>query len=151
MTNSPTPKKWWLQKSRWGNFGAAVIFVGIFPLLPLAFEAAFTGEVTSDSVMITAALSGLAVALTSRNPMTFALFLAFTIVAAGFYGHAAPSPSDAQQAYGSVAHIRISATTPDNGSLGKVFFWSLIAPLVAALGQRFLRHVRRDDKFFEFS
>ena len=150
MAGTPGPTRWWLQGRRWANFGAAVIFVGIFPLLPLVFEAAFTSEITSDSVMITAALSGLAVALTSRNPMTFALFLAFTIAAAGFYGHAAPTPGDAQQVYGLVAGIRISAISAENVGLGEVFFWSLAGPLVAALGQRFLRHVRRDDKFFEF-
>jgi hypothetical protein len=150
MPSTTETKPWWRQKSRWGNFGAAVIFVGVFPLLPLLFEAAFTGELTSDSVMITAALSGLAVALTSRNPTTFALFLAFTIVAAAFYGHAAPTPGDNQQAYGLVAGIRLSAISKGNVELGSVFFWSLAGPFVAALGQRFLRHLRRDDKFFEF-
>jgi hypothetical protein len=139
-----------LQKKRWGNFVAAVICVGFLPLLPLLFEVGFTGEVTSDSVMITAALSGLAVALTSRGPAGFTLFLAFTIVAAAFYGHAAPSPGDAQQVYGSAVGIRISAISQDNVSLGKIFFWSLLGPLVGTVGQRFLRHVRRDDKFLEF-
>jgi hypothetical protein len=150
MADESEPKAWWKYGSRWANWGAAVLLVGLFPLLPLAFELGFTHMIDSGTIMITAALDGLAVALTSRNPLLFALFLLFTIVAAGFYGHAAPSGSDTRQVFGTVAGLRISATSHDNLTLGVIFFWALIAPFVAAVGQRFLLHMRLGEEFFLF-
>jgi hypothetical protein len=145
-----TPKPWWRHGRRWGNWGAAVVLVGMFPLIPLVFGFGFTHEITADSLMLTAALDGLAVALTSRNPFLFAVFLLFTIAAAGFYGHAVPSGPHPGQVFGTVAGLRLSATSNDNLALGVVFFWALIPPFVTVVGQRFLLHMRLGERFFLF-
>jgi hypothetical protein len=150
MADGSGTKSWWRQGRRWGDFTAGVVLAGVFPLLPLVFAYGFTHVIASDAVMITAALYGLAVAVTSRNVGTFALFLLFTFVAAGFYGHAVPVGSDTHQAIGSVFGLGLSATSKDNLSLGVVFSWSLILPFVAVVAQRFLVHLRLGQKFFLF-
>jgi hypothetical protein len=151
MTPNSAPKPWWRQGRRWGTFFGGVIMIGVFPLVPLGFELVFTHEIASDALMITASLYGLGVALTSRSPLTFSVFLLYTFAGAVFYGHAAPTSSSTGQVIGAVAGIRLSGTSAENVSLGQVFFWALIGPFVAIIGQRFLRHLRRGEPLFEFS
>lgn len=146
----PKVKSWWQYGRRWLDFGAAVLLVGLFPLIPLVFEFGFQHEITSDAIMITAALYGLAVAVASRNVLSFALFLCFTIAAAGFYGHSVPVGSNPGQAFGTVWGMRLSATSEANVSLGVVFCWGLILPFLAVVGQRALLHMRLGQRFLLF-
>jgi hypothetical protein len=147
---APAGKSWWQYGRRWLDFGAAVLLVGLFPLIPLVFEFGIQHEITSDAIMITAALYGLAVAVTSRNVLSFALFLCFTIAAAGFYGHSVPVGSNPGQAFGTVWGMRLSATSEANVSLGIVFCWGLILPFLAVVGQRALLHMRLGQRFLLF-
>lgn len=115
----------------WQNFVVCLSLHIALPLLPLALELWFSGHVQSRSAVLTAALYAMAIGLSSRHVAMFGVCILTSFFFSAAFGF-------------------LSINTELEAA--KTFAYAAIV-FVASLHmiERFHRHVRDRDAFFEFS
>jgi hypothetical protein len=130
------------------NFLLAVLFIGMVPLLPVIVELIITKQIGEQSLMITAAVYSITIALASNSRLYFGSFLVASLIEVAIYGSVA-DPS-AHLAYGQVLGIKISSNNssalPDNLYL----FIAIAIPFASLVVERYSRHIRNREEVFEF-
>jgi hypothetical protein len=145
---SVTKKKISREKEALQNYGLAVLFVGIAPLLPILLEISISGEVTEGSVIITSAIYSITIALASNNRFYFGFFFFASVIESAFYGATANKGS--QSLVVTMSHIRIVINKGDNLSDVRYTFVAILVTFAALTIERFGRHMRNREEFFEF-
>jgi hypothetical protein len=138
--------KW---KEPWQNYGLSLLFIGIVPLLPIIIELFVSGRITEDSLIIAAAIYSIAVALASNNRFYFGSFFVASIVESAIYGSVAKA-NGSNVTTGRVLGLKISSDGGSALSDNKYIFIAIILPFASVLVERFSRHVRNREEFFEF-
>lgn len=104
----------------------------LLPLLPLFLEWWFAGDIDARSVALTAALYTMAIALSSRHVWLLGVGFLWSFVFSAAFGYLSTDPRPALE------HVR-------------AFSGVAIAFVFAAhIIERFVRHVRKEEEFFEF-
>lgn len=136
------------QKEAWDNFFLAVLFIGIVPLLPAIVELIVTKQIGEQSLMITAAIYSVTIAIASNSRLYFGSFLIAGLIEVAIYGSVAgPSTS-----LSSGEVIGIKVTSYNAAALGdnKVLMIAIAIPFISLVIERIGRHVRNGEEIFEF-
>lgn len=138
------------QKEPWQNYGLAVLFIGVVPLLPLIIEWLGRREISEDAVIITVAVYSVTVALASNNRFFFGFLLLSSIVVASMYGFAADPSRRSHEVISHILGIRTYSFSTDIANNNWTFSSIILISLLSVLFERFSRHVRYREEFFEF-
>jgi hypothetical protein len=138
------------QKEPWQNYGLAVLFVGVFPLLPLISEWLGRREISEDALIITTAVYSVTAALASTNKFFFGALLAASILVASTYGLVADPSQNAHVAFSHFLGIRTYAYTADLPNNNTAFAVVVVGGFLSVVVERYSRHVRGREEFFEF-
>ena len=123
-----------------GNWGLAVLSIGIAPWLPMiiewSIEWAQSRPIAIDSLVITLACFSITVSLSTSYPFLCFLFLFLSVLDSAIYGAllAAASPHDAFR----------------RGVLVGVLSLLGVLTFASVLRERFIRHVEQHEVFFEW-
>jgi hypothetical protein len=138
------------EQEAWQNYGLSVIFVGIVPLLPILIEMFIGGDVAESSLIITAAVYSITVALASNNRFYFGFFLVASILESAVYGAAASNNVRVPPTVVSLAGIRIATDGAGGLSDSRVLLIAIGITFISLVIERFTRHIRNREQFFEF-
>lgn len=128
----------------WTMYFVAVLFLLLFPLLPLGAELLFTGKIMVASLTLVTATYAISLSISSRNLAVWALGFMLGFVFSTIFGWASAPGNQFDPAY------RL-----DKGlAAATVALWG---PLVIIAGiflthlhERFVRHVKKKEPFPEF-
>jgi hypothetical protein len=115
----------------WQDFGLAVIFHLLFPLLPVLIELMATARVTETTLTLTASLYAIGIGVASPNRLVFGLAIFAGVVAAIAFGFVTGSPDS----FAGARELSVVVI---------VFFF-----LTHAV-ERFWLHVGKREVFFKF-
>lgn len=128
----------------WASFFAAVLFLLLFPLLPLGAELLFTRQVAVSSLALVTATYAISLAASSRYLGVWALGLMLGFVFSTIFGWTSAPGTRLGPAY------RLDAGPQAPG----VALWAPAAMILVVLGihlwERFIRHVQKKEPFPEF-
>ena len=129
----------------WSSFFVAVLFLLLFPLFPLGAELLFTEQITASSLMLVTATYAISLSMSCRNVAIWAIGFALGVVFSTAFGWAIGM---GDQKVGPVYTLK-GGVCPSGG-----WFWvpaGMIALVfVLHFGERFQRHVQKQEPFPEF-
>lgn len=131
------------------NYGLSLLFIGFVPLLPVTLELLVRKQVTGDSLIITAAIYSITVALASNSRLYFGFFLVASIIESTVYGSIVDG-SSSPTITDSVVGIEVSGMTKAASSDVKFVPFAILIPFASVLVERLSRHVINREEFFEF-
>jgi hypothetical protein len=131
----------------WENYLLCLLFHLLVPLLPIGFEAAFTGTVKQSSMLLAASFYIIGIGVSSVSRLFFGASIVVGLIFAAIYGNevarnmpsGTPPAAVARQAQGG---------GPREGNPWPAF--ALLGFGVAHAGERFMRHVIGRAPYFEF-
>jgi hypothetical protein len=139
------PPQAYVAAGPWTSFFVAVLFVLLFPLLPLGAELLFTGRITFASLSLVTATYAISLSMSSRNLATWALGFMVGFVFSTLFGWSMglgtgwPGP----------AH-RLERQL----SAGSLAFWLPVVIIAAVftlhLWERYVRHVKHKELYPDF-
>jgi hypothetical protein len=132
----------------WTTYFVAVLFLLLFPLLPLGAELLFTGKITVASLTLITATYATSLSISSRHlglwALGFLLGFSFSMV----FGWASAPGTGLDPAY------RLDAYRLDGGPATAAGLWVPAAVIMIIfglhLGERYVRHVQKNEPFPEF-
>lgn len=136
-------------KEAWQNYGLAIIFIGVAPLLPIIIELSVSREVTEGPLFITAAMYSITVALASNNRFYMGFFLIASIIEAAIYG-SITKETGAHPLTSNIVGIKVVSNDSSGLSDSRILFIAILIPFISLLVERFSRHIRKREEFFEF-
>ena len=136
----------------WRSYGLSVLFIGVFPLIPVLFELLTKGGILEASLIITAAMYAATIAIASNNSFLFGLFLIASLIEAGVYGSEANVAPDVHYVSTNFFGMTISYEKSTSEAHAILWFVSIVIvfALLTLIVERFVRHVRDNEVFFEF-
>jgi hypothetical protein len=72
----------------WQDFGLSILWVLVFPALPLLLELGFTGQVRPETLLLTGAIYPVSISASSSNPFLLGISLVISVLLAVAYGRA---------------------------------------------------------------
>jgi len=138
------------QEEAWQNYGLAVTLIGFLPLLPAAIEWFVGREISEDTLIITVAVYCLTIAVASNNRLYFGLLLTISVLISSTYGIAADPPVHAHLVYSDVMGITVRSFSKGAARNNTALFIVTLLTFLSVLVERFSRHVRSREEFFEF-
>lgn len=129
----------------WTSFFVAVLFLLVFPLLPLGAELLFTERITASSLMLVTATYAISLSMSCRNVAIWAIGFTLGIIFSTMFGWAVGLGDQKIGAVFSLAH-----------GLGRSsgWFWAPASMIVLVfslhLVERFQRHVQQQEPYPEF-
>jgi hypothetical protein len=134
----------------WENCFLSVLLIGIFPLAPVLLEGLLKGEVTVGALTITAAIYAVTVAIASYRAILFMSGFLVALAACALYGQDVtinPVKSPASVNY---AGITISSGGSSRPAHAGLMLLVIVALFVTLATERYFRHVKDREEFFEF-
>jgi hypothetical protein len=132
------------------NYLSSLVFIGLFPLAPLVVEwVTKNGMITEESLVITAAIYTLVVALASNNGFYFSLGIVVSFIEAAAYGSVVSMNSGNHH----TARFMHVVTLYSNGSVSSLHTWpffAMVLPFLSLIIERRTRHVENREVYFEF-
>lgn len=128
----------------WTSYFVAVLFLLLFPLLPLGAELLFTGQVAVSSLVLVTATYAISLATASRYLGVWALGLMLGVVFSTIFGWASAPGTRLDPAY------RLDAGPAAPGVALWVPAIMILAVFAMHLWERFIRHVQKKEPFPEF-
>jgi hypothetical protein len=122
-------------------FWSSVIFLLLFPWVPLLAEWGATGHVKSSSLQIFVALYGLGLGAASQDEVRFG----YGVLAAIMFSIS----------YGSILAMENSTVAEPGGGFNSVFWWWVtmlagVSLFIWHAAERYTRHVKDGTPFFEW-
>jgi hypothetical protein len=128
----------------WTSYFVAVLFLLLFPLLPLGAELLFTRQVAVASLALVAATYAISLSMSSRNLAVWALGFMLGFVFSTIFGWSSAPGTRLLPAY------RLDGGPEAAG----VAFWAPTCMILVIFGlhlwERFVRHVQKKEPFPEF-
>jgi len=72
----------------WQQFGLSILWVLMFPALPLLLELGFTGRVRPETLLLTGAIYPVSISASSSSPLLLGISLMVSVLLAVAYGRA---------------------------------------------------------------
>lgn len=138
------------QKEAWQNYGLAITLVGFLPLLPAVIEWFVRREISEETLIITVAVYCLTIAVASNNRLYFGLLLTVSVLVSSSYGIAADPPENAHLVSSHVMGITVASFSKGAARNNTTLFIVTLLTFLSVLVERFSRHVRNREEFFEF-
>jgi len=107
-------------------------------------------ELSEDAVIITVAMYSVTVALASNNRFFFLLLLVLSLVVASMYGFAADPARAGHEVFNHIFGIRTYSFSKNVANNNSTFSIIMVFSFLSVLLERFSRHVRYREEFFEF-
>jgi hypothetical protein len=128
----------------WTSYFVAVLFLLLFPLLPLGAELLFTRQIAVASLALVTATYAISLSISSRNLAAWAVGFMPGFIFSTIFGWSSAPSSQLAPAY------RLDRGPAATG----VALWTPAAMILAIfvwhLWERFVRHVRKNEPFPEF-
>lgn len=129
----------------WTSFFVAVLFLLLFPLLPLGAELLFTGTIMVASLSLVTATYAISLSISSRNLATWAVGFMLGFIFSTIFGwSSAPGNQQFHPAH------RVDAGPAATGGA----LWAPTAMILVIFGlhlyERYVRHVKKKEPFPEF-
>lgn len=116
----------------WQNFLTCIALHMLLPLLPLLLELWFANTVEAKSAALTAALYSLAIGLSSQFKLILGVGFLFGFTFSAVFGYLSTQPANGLE-------NALAAS-----------FSAIVVVFVAHITERYYRHVRNEEEFFEF-
>lgn len=128
----------------WTSFFVAVLFLLLFPLLPLGAELLFTGKVMVASLSLVTATYATSLSISSRNLATWAVGFMLGFIFSTIFGWSSAPGNQFHPAY------RADAGPVAAGAA----LWAPAGMILVIFGlhlyERYIRHVKKNEPFPEF-
>jgi len=146
--NAPPPNGDWKPPrlpQHWQNFFSAILFLLLFPLVPILLEYMLTDEVTAPTATLTAGMYTIGVGISSRGQFFFASSVFIGVVLIALFGNVVGIEHE-RKVLGAAAATHIANRWAIPGS------YACIALIFAWHGlERFSRHIVDRSPLFDFS
>ena len=132
----------WGLDERWEQFLLCVIAHMILPFLPLGFEYWTTNNISAESLSIATAMYALSIGVSSKISVITLLCGCVCLIFSFAYGNLVALSVDTSNASNQVI-------TSLNG-VDSIAFFCLLSIFIAHIIERYVRHIKFDESFFEF-
>lgn len=128
----------------WTSFFVAVLFLLLFPLLPLGAELLFTGKIMVASLSLVTATYATSLSISSRSLATWAVGFMLGFIFSTIFGWSSAPGNQFHPAY------RVDAGPAAAGAA----LWAPTGMILVIFGlhlyERYIRHVKKNEPFPEF-
>jgi hypothetical protein len=128
----------------WASYFVAVLFLLLFPLLPLGAELLFTGKIMVASLTLVTATYAISLSIASRHLGVWALGFMVGLIFSMIFGWASAPGNQLSPAY----RLDGGPAAANAARWGPVAI--ILGSFVLHLGERFVRHVQKKEPFPEF-
>ena len=133
----------------WENCGAALLLIGVFPLAPILLELLLSGNIAIDSLTLTAAIYAVTIAVASYRVILFISGFLVALFECVLYGQDVTVTPVKHPGVASFLGVKISGNGSSPSHAGLILLVIILLFTSLAI-ERFVRHVKDHEDFFEF-